>query len=154
RSFYIRISHDHEEEFDRSIIQKIQDYNIFRNVRDLADQLRPIASAIDLCQSDNKKIADARDVWLSLLDNPVPAAHKATVKKRFNQTITTEHLVAYALHPSYTGAKLPPDQLIFVTEWISCNGVERLTIFISYQANESPFPISFSTDQAPSLPPL
>lgn len=154
RSFYVQISQDHEEEFDKSIIQKIQDFNIFRNVRDLADQLRPIASAIDLCQSDNKNIADACDVWLSLLDNPILAPHKATVKKRFNQAITTEHLVACALHPSYKGAKLSPDQLNVVTEWISSRGVEHLTTFISYQATASPFPRSFFTHQAQSLPPL
>ena len=58
-SFYVQISEDHEEEVDKSIILKIQDYNIFCNVRDLADQLHLIASANDLYQSDNKIIAES-----------------------------------------------------------------------------------------------
>jgi len=37
------------------------------------------------------------------------------VQKCFNQTIRMEHLVAYALHPSYKGGKLSQDQLIIVT---------------------------------------
>ena len=96
----------------------------------------PNSSAIDLCHSDNKNIPA-----LSLLDNPVLA-------------ITTEHLVAYAVHPSYKGAELSPDHLIVVAEWISSHPVEHLTTFISYQATKSPFPRSFFTDQAQFLPPL
>ena len=69
------------------------------NVRDIADQLRPLTSDTDLRQWDNN-IADACDVWLSLLHDPVLAPHKAIVNKRFNQASTIEHLVAYALHPS------------------------------------------------------
>jgi len=68
------------------------------------------SSAIDLRQSDNKNIYDICYVYLSLLDNPVIAPHKATVKKRFNVAITTEDLVAYALHPSYKGVKLSSNQ--------------------------------------------
>ena len=41
------------------------------------------------------------------------------VQKCFNQTITMEHLVAFALHPSYKGAKLSPDQLIVVTDSVT-----------------------------------
>jgi len=41
------------------------------------------------------------------------------VQKCFNQTITMEHLVTYALHPSYKGAKLSPDQLIIVTDSVT-----------------------------------
>ena len=39
--------------------------------------------------------------------------------KCFNQAITMEHLVAYALHPSYKGAKFSPDQLIVVSDSVT-----------------------------------
>ena len=42
------------------------------------------------------------------------------VKKCFNQVITMDHLVAYALHPNYKGAKLSLDQSIVVTDSLTC----------------------------------
>jgi len=41
------------------------------------------------------------------------------IKKLFNQYITTEHFVSYALHFSYKGVKLSPDQLIVVTDLVT-----------------------------------
>ena len=37
RSIYMQICQYHEDEFEKSIVHKIQDYNIFRNVRDLSE---------------------------------------------------------------------------------------------------------------------
>ena len=147
----MQICQDHEDEFEKSIVQKIQDYNIFRNVRDLADQLRPIATAIDESQSDHRSIADACHVWITLLQNPVLAPHKAAVNKRFKQAITTEHLVAYHIHPRYQGEKLTPAQRIQVTEWMADR--ELLQPFISLQAQESPFPKTFFAESVRSMEP-
>ena len=50
------IAQDHETELDDSIV-KIMDYSIFKQARDLPEQLRPIANALDICQSDGASIA-------------------------------------------------------------------------------------------------
>jgi hypothetical protein len=110
-SIYMQICQDHEEEFDRSILQKIKDYNIFRNARDLAEQLRPIATAIDQMQSDSCSFADVCHIWIQLVDNPALAPHKDTIKKRYNQAITPAHLTAHKLHPKYQGENLTDEQL-------------------------------------------
>ena len=66
----MEIVQDHEEEFDQTVAKKIQDMNLFRNVKDMADQLRPVAVAIDRCQSDEASLATACDAWLDVLGGP------------------------------------------------------------------------------------
>ena len=39
--------------------KKVQDINIFRNAKDMADQIRPVANPIDCCQADNASVAAA-----------------------------------------------------------------------------------------------
>ncbi|KAK2155268.1 hypothetical protein LSH36_244g02004 [Paralvinella palmiformis] len=60
----MKIVQDHEDEIDQNIAKKIQDINIFRNTKDMADQLRPVANAIDCCQADNASLAAACDHFL------------------------------------------------------------------------------------------
>ena len=45
------------------------------------------------------------------------------VKKCFNQDITTEQLVANALHPSCKGSKCSPDELIVVTDSVTLRNI-------------------------------
>jgi hypothetical protein len=140
RSICMQIVQDHEEEFNRPILQKIQDYNLFRNARDLAEQLRPIAIAIDQCQSDSNSIADACNTWIQLTENPLLTPHKAALMKRFNQAITDAHLTAYKLHPRYKGEKLSAEQNDSVNSWlVSCDPAHIATL-ISLQAQTAPFP--------------
>ena len=37
RPSYMKIVQDHEEEIDQNIVKKVQDINIFRNSKDIAD---------------------------------------------------------------------------------------------------------------------
>jgi hypothetical protein len=67
----MKIVQDHEVDIDASAVRKIQDFNLSRDVRDLAAQLRPDAKALDNCQSDKCGIADACHEWLNLLSDPV-----------------------------------------------------------------------------------
>ena len=69
RPHYIQIVQDHEGDFDRNIISKVSDYNIFAQAWDLKAQLKPIADAIDIMQSDSTGLAKACDTWLDLLTN-------------------------------------------------------------------------------------
>ena len=54
---------DHEDDVDDTIATKIPDNNLFGNVVDLCEQLRPVAAATDICQSDKSSIADATNTW-------------------------------------------------------------------------------------------
>jgi hypothetical protein len=45
----MKIVQDHEVDIDVSVVRKFQDFNLFRNIRDLAAQLRPVAKALDNC---------------------------------------------------------------------------------------------------------
>jgi len=56
----------HEHDFDKQIARKIQDISIYRNARDLATQLCPIAVALDKAQSDSHSITDSCHMWLIL----------------------------------------------------------------------------------------
>ena len=57
RTYYIRFIQDHPDEVDRTIVQKIMDMNMFRQVSDLANMLRPVTTALDLGQSDMLMLA-------------------------------------------------------------------------------------------------
>jgi len=46
----------------QNITQKIQDINIFRNAKDMADQLLPVANDIDSCQADDASLVSACDM--------------------------------------------------------------------------------------------
>ena len=94
------------------------DYSLCKNAMDLVEQLRPIASALDRCQSDGSSLADACDLCLSLLSEPVLRPHEKTVSKRFKDAITPEHLTAYKLHPQYRGEKLTDEQRQDVSVWL------------------------------------
>ncbi|KAK2152368.1 hypothetical protein LSH36_330g03026 [Paralvinella palmiformis] len=89
RPSHMKIVQDHEDEIDQNIAKKIQNINIFRKAKDMADQLRPVANAIDCCQADDASLAAARDTWLSLLDHPKlqSPALKHVVVKRLKQAI-------------------------------------------------------------------
>ena len=52
RTYYIKFIQDHPDEGDCTIVQKIMDMNMFQQVRDLANMLRPVTTALDLGQSD------------------------------------------------------------------------------------------------------
>ena len=144
---------DHEDEIDRTIAQKIQDHNIHKNAKDLMEQLKPIAVAIDKCQSDTTSIADACHEWFMRLENGPLASHIEKVKKRCQQAITPEHLLAYALHPKCLGAKLRDDDFIIVHDTLSNIDDGLMATFIALQARDEPFPKSFFTDAAVTMNP-
>ena len=54
----------------KALCQLVMDYTLCKNGKDLFDQLRPIASALDRCQSDASSPADACDACLGLLLEP------------------------------------------------------------------------------------
>lgn len=154
RSHYMRIVQDNEDDFDQQIARKIQDVGIYRNAKDLASQLGPVAAALDRCQGDSVSIADACDAWISLQREPALESHRNTVNKRFQQAVTIEHLVAYRLHPRYQGIRLTAKQLEEVNNWVMTQSEDFLPLMIAFQAKDLPFPPSFFADIAIKMNPV
>lgn len=143
RTFFTKIAEDHEGDIDKCIIQKIMDYNLYRQARDLADQLRPIAEAIDRAQGDSTSLADACDIFLQLLDNPKLQPHKDAIQQRYKQAIQPCHLVTYLLHPKYQGLNLSPEQKETAHSWLLEKSPDYLCTAIAFETKSSPFPPSF-----------
>lgn len=149
RCYYQQIIQEHEKDlsFDSLLVAKVMDYSLCKNGKDLVDQLRPIASALDRCQSDGSSLADACDAWLGLLSEPALRPHEKVVNKRFQDAITLEHLTAYMLHPKYRGEKLTMEQQQDVSTWLANRDPGFITSFIGFQAKVAPFPSFSRSDQ-------
>ena len=66
---FIQIAQEHEDDIDNTIIQKVMDYNLYCQSKELAEQLRAIAAAIDRAQIDSAGLADTCDIFLHLLEH-------------------------------------------------------------------------------------
>ena len=96
--------------------------------------LRPVATALDLGQSDKNTISDAGNIFMNLLNEPVMQDHRDQVKKRFDFIIKSCHLVANMFHPKYLGAGLTLEQIKTVKEWLICKDEAFLPAAIVFQA--------------------
>ena len=94
RPYYTAIASDHADEFDKTIRRKVMEEAIVCNATDLRDQLKPVAVALDWCQSNLATIADFCESFLYLLENPVLEPDKAAVTKRFKKAILPCHFAA------------------------------------------------------------
>ena len=145
RTYYIKFIQDHPDEGDRAIVQKIMVMNMFRQVSDLANMLRPVTTALDLGQNDKTTIADACNIFMNLLSEPVLQDNRNKVQKRFDFVIMPCHLVAYMLLPKYLGAGLTLEQIETVKEWLICKDEAFLSAAVVFQAETTTFPASFFT---------
>ena len=143
RGFFIQIIQEHGDVIDNVVAQKIMNVKLYRQIKDLADLLRPVSIAIDLAQRDSTCLAEACKIFLSLLMNPILEPEKAKVQKRFDEAILPCHLVAYMLHPKYAGEHLTKTQIEVAKEWLVTRNETFLTPVISFQAQAEPFPASF-----------
>ena len=143
RPFMIKITEDHSSDVDITIARKINDYNIYCQVRDLYDQLKPIAEGLDRLQGDASTLADACDVWLSLLNHPQLQAHRASVQKRMDEAIQPFHLAAYLLHHKYRGHRLTEQQMETAREWVCSQNEDFAPMVTAFEAEATPFPQSY-----------
>ena len=102
----IALAQDNCDDIDASIAQKIMNMGLYRQVKDLIEQLQPVANAIDMAQKDSTNLAAACHIMLNLLEAPQLQPHENQVQHRFNQAIKPCHLVAYMMHPKYNGENL------------------------------------------------
>ena len=133
----VQIVQEHEGGIDRGIITKISDYN--SQVRDLVDQLHPIAKALDICQQDDTGLAQACEVWLDLLENPGLTQHKKAVNKIFLQAVKPCHFVAKLLHPKYQGQRLSEEQEKQAMDWLAEKNEDFVAAAIAFQGKSVPF---------------
>ena len=99
RMYYIKFIHDHPDEMEGTITQKVNDINLFRQLSDLAKMLRPVAIALDKGQNDNATIADACEIFLFRITGP---------QCRRNLTLPSSHAILSPTCsvPNTWGAKL------------------------------------------------
>ena len=156
RPHFMKIVQDHGDDMDKNIVKKIMDNSLFKNARDLAERLRPIAIALDICQSDSSSLADATHLWIKLASNDLlqTVAVKSAVQRRKKQALTPEHLVAYTIHPKYQGQLLNGDEMEIVNQWLMDKNPEFISTIIAYRAKSMPFPHSFFTESAIELHPV
>jgi len=154
RPYLMQIIQDHPEDVDTSVAQKVMNMGLFNQVRELSEQLRPIASAIDRAQCDNTNLADACDIFLRLLSEPVLAPYRETVQKRFKQAILPCHFVAHMMHPKYLGDGLTMDQVETAKMWLVGRDPTFLPAAIAFQAEADPFPESFFRPAARQMKPV
>ena len=130
-------------DMESTVTRRIMDMNLFHQVNDLANQLRPVAVALDKAQSDKTGLADACDIFYCLLAEPVLQPHKDAMMKRFNQAITPYHRTAYMLHPKYDGLQMTLDQVEMAKCWLMEKSDEYVAVAASFQAEAAPYPPSF-----------
>ena len=114
---YIKVSNDHLQEMDQFTVVCICDFNLLQQVKDVIMKLKPVSRALDTLQSNSTIITDACHLWCSLLKDNLKL-HFVKVKKRFEQSILSCHLVTYLLHPKYRGEYLSYEQKEKARKWL------------------------------------
>ena len=66
-----------------------------------------------------------------------------TVKKRIEQALKIEHLVAYKLHSRYRGNLLTAKQQCDVSEYLSSKDPSHVVTLSAFDAESSPFPQAY-----------
>lgn len=147
RPYYLQILDEHEDDIDKAIIQIINNQMIFKEVKHLLLQTKPIAIALDLVQKENCTIADACDIWIDLTkEDNLMNTHEKEVTNRFKQAITDYHLLAYMLHPKYLGTKLSCAQEENARKLLADINPDFLPYVIALQNKSAPFPETYLSD--------
>lgn len=108
RPFMLMIAAQNEDIIESRIRNIIYNVGLFSEAKHLHSQLEPIADALNRLQGDATSIADACEVWLSLLSSRSLEPYKEKVEKRFHQAMTPCHYLANIMHPLFKGKKLKP----------------------------------------------
>ena len=114
----LEISIEHESELDKNIVAFIKNPAVHMEAMHLQKQLQILLNALNAMQRDDCTLGEVVHVWIQLLQAPVLEPYNQIIKKRFNQCITTLHLVAYQAHPLYKGVNLTAEQEEKAAKWI------------------------------------
>ncbi|MEO0901481.1 MAG: hAT transposon family protein [Bacteroidota bacterium] len=133
------VAAENDNEIDKRIQNIIGNVGLATEAKNLVEQLAPVAAGLDTLQSDTATIADACNVWLSLLDNDKLQVYHEKVLKRSKQALTPEHFLAYLLHPRYKGEKLNADQLEQAHELVMEQDPDFMADVMAFNAQERPY---------------
>lgn len=142
-SHYTKIINDHTSDIDLNIINIIRDFNLYSNVKDLLLQLKPVADALNIIQSNSSTLADSCHLWCSLMQNPILQSHYTKIKKRFNQALVPYHFVAYLLHPTYRGELMTYEQKENTRQFLEDIDSNYIPLVIKFDLKELPFPKTY-----------
>lgn len=131
----LMIAAQNEDIIESRIRNNIHNVGLFSEAKHLHSQLAPIADALNRLQGDATSIADACEVWLSLLSSRSLEPYKEKVEKRFHQTMTPCHYLANIMHPLFKGKKLKP-----------CHISEALDMMMKFHPDLLPDFLTLSSD--------
>ena len=143
RTFMIDIIQKHPQAIDNKVQRAIMDNTLFRKVVDMTNMLRPISIALLRAQADSTSLADGYDIMLKLVSDPVLQPQLSKIKKRRAQAIQPCHMVAYMLHPKYSGQGMDSEDVESARAWLAEISQEYVAAAITFQAQASPYPQSF-----------
>jgi len=86
-----------------------------------------------------------------LLNEEEVEPYKNILEKRFSETITPAHLLAYMLHPQYDNTRLSKKQEEIARNYAAELSPDFLPLIISFQAEAEPFPKSFFLEKARNI---
>lgn len=144
RPAYLQICENHEGDIDVRIQRLVNDYNLFKQVKVLFQQLQPIATALNNVQGDEATIADACHEWLKLENCPELAPHKELVLKRMDLAIQPFHYLAFMTDPKHRNdERLSEKQKEIAREWLLSVQPNSFSCLLAYEAGAEPFPRTF-----------
>lgn len=154
RPFFQKIVEEHEDSIERDIANLINNYNLYKQCKDLMTQIKPISVGLDKLQRDTATLADACSVWLGLAKEQSLQPHIETVGRRMAQALEPFHFLAYLLHPKYKGVGLTNAQIESARVWANEKIPDCLPLIIAFEACELPFPSSYFSESARSTNPV
>ena len=153
RVFMMKIIQEKPDDIDAKIQKKVLDVRVYRQVHALAEQLRPVSIALDKAQADSTTLADAYSIMKNLMYESLLAPHREDVRRRRNKAILPCHMVAYMLHPNYSGVGMDLQDVETAKDWLMELNPEYLAAAISFQAEATPYPKSFFQPAARTMKP-
>ena len=108
-SIMMKICETHRQVTDSIVHQKVTNVGLKRSAKDLLSYLEPIAEALDSVQKDGSSISDVLAAR-KLLESKLPCLDNRVLKQKFKaryeEAITSLHMLAYLLHPQYQCSSL------------------------------------------------
>jgi len=143
KDIFLKIIDENEERLDSSITNIINNIGLYKEIKQLIIQLKPISISLDALQRDSANIADATKEFLSLLKSEELKMYTKLILKRFNDCITPAHILSFMLHPKYMGKGLNADQEETARQWVNEIDENFLPLIVLFSIKASPFPKTY-----------
>ena len=147
KPFLLNILAQHEDVIDLSIVNLINSVGLYREAKNLYDQLIPISISLDKLQGEKSNIADSCEEWMKLLQLDELKCHQSKIQQRFKQAITPTHFLANMINPKYMGQKLSCEQQEEARGLLILQNPSLLPQLYQFQAKSASFPPLYSNVQ-------